>query len=111
LGDGWETKYTNSKAGSALCSGWTSAGKAQYKKLLKCVKHGRNKPTTPAKEALVYAQVRLKNGVTEASHSEYLQAKKRARTGETILDGIWLLKDDNGEGGDDDDDSVLLIEV
>jgi hypothetical protein len=94
-----------------LCSGWTSEGKAQYKKLLKYTQRGHNKPTTPAKEALVYAQVRLKNGVTEASHAEYLQAKKRARTGETILDGISLLKDDNGEEGDDDDDeSVLLIE-
>jgi hypothetical protein len=29
FGDGWETKCTNSKAGSGLCSGWTSAGKAQ----------------------------------------------------------------------------------
>jgi hypothetical protein len=37
----------------------------------------------PAKEAQeVYAQVSLKNGVTEASHAEYLQAKKRAQTGE-----------------------------
>jgi hypothetical protein len=43
---------------------------------------------------LVYAQVRLKNGVTEASHAEYLQAKKRAWTGDTILDGISLLDDD-----------------
>jgi hypothetical protein len=58
FGDGWETKYTNSKAGSGLCSGWTTAGKAQYKKFLKHIKRGRNKPTTPAKEALVYAQVR-----------------------------------------------------
>jgi hypothetical protein len=45
---------------------------------LKQVKRGRNKPTTPAKEALVYAQVQLKNGVTESSHVEYLHAKKRA---------------------------------
>jgi hypothetical protein len=52
FGDGWETKYTNSKAGSELCSGWTSAGKAQYNKLLKHVKRGRNKPTTPAKASL-----------------------------------------------------------
>jgi hypothetical protein len=80
--------------------------------LLRYVICGRNKPTTPAKEALVYAQVRLKNGVTEATHAEYLQAKKRARTGESILDGISLLDDDdNGEEGDDDDESVLLIEV
>jgi hypothetical protein len=59
-GDGWETKSTNAKkASSALCSGWTStAGKEQYRKLLKYVKRGRNKPTTPAKEVLVvYAQV------------------------------------------------------
>jgi hypothetical protein len=114
FGDGWETKYTNSKAGSALCSGWTSAGKAQYKKLLKHIKRGRNKPTTPAKEALVYAQVRLKNGVTEASsHAEYLQAnKKRARTGETILDGISLLDDDDDGKGDGDDESVLsMVEI
>jgi hypothetical protein len=113
FGDGWETKYTNAKAGSGLCSGWTTAGKVQYKKLLKYVKRGRNKPTTPAKEALVYAQVRLKNGVTEASHVEYLQAKKRARTGETILDGISLLVDDDDDGeGDGDDASVLsIIEV
>jgi hypothetical protein len=105
------TKYTNSKASSALCSGWTSEGKAQYKKLLKYIQRGRNKPTTPATEALVYAQVRLKNGVAEATHAEYLQAKKRTRTGESILDGISLLNDDIGDEGDDDDESVLLIEV
>jgi hypothetical protein len=64
---------------------------------LKHIKRGRNKPTAPAKEAQVYAQVRLKNGVMEASHAKYLQAKKRARTGETILDGISLL-DDNDKG-------------
>jgi hypothetical protein len=52
-------KYTNSKAGSGLCSGWTTAGKVQYKKLLKHVRRGRNKPTTPAKEALVYDQDRI----------------------------------------------------
>jgi hypothetical protein len=57
FGDGWETKYTNSKAGSALCSGWTSAGKAQYKKLLRYVIRGCNKLTTPAKEVLVFDQV------------------------------------------------------
>jgi hypothetical protein len=57
FGNSWETKYTNSKAGSGLCSGWTSAGKAEYKKFLKHVKHGCNKPTTPAKEAPAYAQV------------------------------------------------------
>jgi hypothetical protein len=111
FGDGWETKYTNSKAGSGLCSGWTSAGKAQYKKLLKYVKRGRNKPTTPAKEALVYDQVRLKNGVTEANHAEYLQAKKRARTGETILDGISLLVDDDDDGEGDGDSVLSIIEV
>jgi hypothetical protein len=95
-----------------LCSGWTSAGKAQYKKLLKHVKCGCNKPTTPAKEALVYAQVRLKNLVTEASHVEYIQAKKRARTGETILDGISLLVDEDEDAGEGDDGSVLsIIEV
>jgi hypothetical protein len=92
-----------------LCSGWTSAGKAQYKKFLKHIKRGHNKPTTPAKEALVYAQVRLNNGVTEASHAEYLQAKKRARTGETILDGISLLDDEDDEEGDGDDGSILSI--
>jgi hypothetical protein len=82
--------------------------------LLKYVKRGRNKPTTPAKEALVYAQVRLKNGVTEASHVEYLRAiKKRARTGETILDGISLLvdEDDNGEGDGDDASVLSIVEV
>jgi hypothetical protein len=106
-------RNTPTPTSSALCSGWTSAGKAQYKKLLlRYVIHGHNKPTTPDKEALVYAQVWLKNGVIEASHAEYLQAKKRAQTGETILDGISLLDDnDNGEEGDDDDESFLLIEV
>jgi hypothetical protein len=80
--------------------------------LLKYVKRGRNKPTTPAKEALVYAQVRLKNGVTEASHVEYLHAKKRARTGEMILDGISLLVDEDDDAGEGDDGSVLsIIEV
>jgi hypothetical protein len=92
-----------------LCSGWTSAGKAQYKKLLRYVICGRNKPTTPAKEVLVYAQVQLKNGVTEASHAKYLQAKNRARTGEMILDGISLLDDDDDGEGDGDDESVLSI--
>jgi hypothetical protein len=48
------------------------------KKFLIHIIRGCNKPTTPAKEALVYDQVRLKNGVTEAIHDEYLQAKKRA---------------------------------
>jgi hypothetical protein len=101
FGDGWERKYTNSKAGSALCCGWTSASKAQYKKLLKYIKRWSQQ-----------TQVRLKNGVTEATHAEYLQAKKKAQTGESILDGISLLDDDdNGEAGDDDDESVLLIEV
>jgi hypothetical protein len=38
--------------------------------LLKHAKCGCNKPTTPAKEVLVYAQVRLKNEVTEASHGK-----------------------------------------
>jgi hypothetical protein len=67
----------------------------------------------PAKEAQeVYAQVSLKNGVTEASHAEYLQAKKRAQTGGIFLNGIALLDDDdNGDGGDDDDAPILLIEV
>jgi hypothetical protein len=62
FGDGWEMKYTNSKAGSALFSGWTSAGKAQYKKLLRYMIRGCTKPPTPAKEALVYAQVTQKWG-------------------------------------------------
>jgi hypothetical protein len=54
FGDGWVMKYTNSsKADSALCSGWTTAHKEQYKELLKHIKRGRNKPTTPAQEALV----------------------------------------------------------
>jgi hypothetical protein len=57
FGDGWEMKYTNSKANSALCSGWTTAGKERYKKLLKHIRCGCNKPTSPAKEVLVYAQV------------------------------------------------------
>jgi hypothetical protein len=77
--------------------------------LLKHIKRGRNKPTTPAKEALVYDQVWLKNGVTEASHAEYLQAKKKARTGETILDGISLLDDNDDEEGNGDDESILSI--
>jgi hypothetical protein len=56
-----------------------------------------------------YAQVQLKNGVTEANHAEYLQAKKRAQTGETILDGISLLDDNDDAEGDEDDESVLSI--
>jgi hypothetical protein len=95
-----------------LCSGWTTAGKVQYKKLLKHVRRGRNKPTTPAKEALVYDQVRVKNGVTEPSHAEYLQAKKRARMGETILDGISFLDDDyNGEVEADNDSVLTRVEI
>jgi hypothetical protein len=77
-------------------------GQVTGKKFLKHIKRGRNKPTTPAKEALVYDQVRLKNGVTEASHAEYLQAKKRAQ-----MDGISLLDDDDNGEVEADDDSVL----
>jgi hypothetical protein len=77
LGD----KYTNSKTSLSLCSGWITQGKEKYARLLRHIKNVRNnKPTTPAKEELAYAQDFIKkNGVTQANHAEFLQAKKRAQ--------------------------------
>lgn len=113
FGDRWANKYTLSNAGSKLSGGWTTAGKQKYLKCLKHVQRGRKLATTPAKEALILAKVKEVNGVVGDNYDEYLQARKRARRGPSILDGLSLFEaiENQVEPGEDDDISAFSAEV
>jgi len=103
----WKTKYTLSNAGSSLSGGWTTEGKKKYWKLMVHVNKGRKLPFTPAKEELVLNAVRIENGVSGDNYDQYLQAKKKAKTSRTVIEGFGLLE--KGDEQEVDEDEVSAI--